>query len=34
MSHVEGLRAYVLDEDARGGLLADLRDAVRRYCDR
>lgn len=33
MSHVEGLRAYVVDEDDRGGLLADLRDAVRRYCD-
>jgi hypothetical protein len=32
LSYVEGLRAYVVDEDDRG-LLADLRDAVRRYCD-
>ena len=31
MSHVEALRAYVVDEDG-GDLLAGLRDAVRRYC--
>lgn len=33
MSYVEGLRAYLVDEDDRGGLSADLRDVVRRYCD-
>jgi hypothetical protein len=30
-SHVDGLRAYVVDD--AGDLLADLRDAVRSYCD-